>query len=445
MSELLSTHQFDLQGVISRALDLASRKGADRAAVRVSHNQGYEMNVRLGELETLECSNDRSLVVTVYKGQRKGTASTSGFDDTDISETVQAACTLAKWTAEDPYSGLPPKDRLAKDFPNLELYWPLDMGRDQCLETALTCEEAARSSDPRIVNSEGTRLVTSVSDRAFGNSDHFLARERSTRHMLDCGVVGQSPSGKQRDSWFSVDCLPKALEDPRAVGAMAAKRTLRRLDSQQIKTCQVPILFEAPVALSLLSHFIAAISGRALYRKESFLLDSIGQQVFPKSVRIHEQPHLKRTLGSSAFDAEGVSTQARDIITDGVLQSYVLDSYSARKMGLETTGNAGGTFNLTIDSGERDFDGMLKLMDRGFLVTELMGYGINSVTGDYSRGASGFWVEKGQIQYPVENVTIAANLKSMFQSLVDVGNDVDRRRSIRTGSILLEKMTLAGK
>ncbi len=439
------TAGIDLESAVDHALSTAKRMGSSGAVAGVSRTTGYELSVRMGELETIEHQNGGGLSVTVFMGSRMGSSSTSDFDRSAIEDTVRAAVTIAKYTAEDPCNGLPPKDRLLTDAPDLELDLPWNLEREEALEMTLACEQAARSSDARIVNSEGASLGTTALHSVFGNSDGLRVEGRKTRHSLSCAVVGKTESGMQTDYWYSVSRDSAALESPQSVGHMAARRTLRRLDARKIKTCSVPVMFEAPIAGSLLRIFTSAISGGALYRKASFLLDSLGEQLFPQNTRIHEQPHLKRGIGSSASDAEGVATAARDIVSDGILQGYVLNCYSARKLGLETTGNAGGVFNLTIDPGERDFDAMLKLMDKGLLVTQTMGFGVNQVTGDYSQGASGFWVENGEIQYPVEEVTIAGNLREMFRSLVEVGCDVDFRTGIRTGSILLSNMAVAGE
>lgn len=435
----------DLQSAVECALAAAKRLGSSGAVAGVSRTSGYELTVRMGELETIEHQNGGGLSVTVYMGSRMGASSTSDFNESAIEDTVRAAVTIAKYTAEDPCNGLPPKERLVQDAPDLELNRPWDLDRDTALEMALECELSARGSDSRIVNSEGATLSTSARHSVFGNSDGLMITGQKSRHSLSCAVVGQTDSGMQTDYWYSVARDPQALESPQVVGSMASRRTLRRLDARKIKTCSVPVMFEAPIAGSLLRIFVSAISGGALYRKASFLLDSLGKPVFPQNTRIHEQPHLKRGIASAVCDAEGVATESRDIIGDGILQNYVLDSYSARKLGLETTGNAGGVFNLTIDPGTRDFDGMLKLMDTGLLVTQTMGFGVNQVTGDYSQGACGFWVENGEIQYPVEEVTIAGNLRDMFLSLAEIGNDVDFRTGVRTGSILLSNMAVAGQ
>ena len=435
----------DVSNIVVQALECASESGVDAASARVGREKGYELTVRMGDLETVEHHNGGSLSVTVYMGDKKGSSSTSDFSGEAIAGAVRAAKSIAGFTSDDSCNGLAPKDRLAREFPDLDLFHPWEMDRDKALEITQECESAALSSDDRIVNSEGATLATHESTAAYGNSDGYLHEVRTTSYVVSCCVIGKSESGMQQDYWYSTGCAPDQLEGARDIGLMTANRTLRRLDSRRIKTCDVPVLYEAPIASSLLTCLIRAISGNALYRKASFLLDSIGEQVFPEWIRIHEQPHLKRTLGSTFADAEGVATVPRDIVSDGILQGYVLDSYSARKLGLDTTANAGGVHNLTIDCGERDFEGMLKLMDTGLLVTDLMGFGVNTVTGNYSQGARGFWVENGEMQYPVEEFTIAGNLREMFRAIVDVGNDVDLRRSIRTGSILIGNMAVSGE
>lgn len=439
------TADIDLQSAVSYALEVAKRMGTTGAVAGVSRTKGYELTVRMGELETIENQNGGGLSITVFVGSRLGNSSTSDFNRTAIEDAVRAAVTIAKYTAEDPCNGLPPEDRLVRNKPDLELNFPWAIDRDRAFEMVHACEESALTSDSRIVNSEGATLGTVESDMVLANSDGLMIEEKRSHHRMSCSVVGQTKSGMQTDYWYSAARDPDALEAPQSIGSMASRRTLRRLDARRIKTCAVPVLFEAPIAGSLLKIFIGAINGGALYRKASFLLDSLGQQIFPDNTRIYEQPHLKRGLGSAVCDSEGVATTARDVVKDGVLQNYVLNSYSARKLGLETTGNAGGVFNLTIEPGKRNFDELLKLMDKGLLVTQTMGFGVNQVTGDYSQGASGFWVENGEIQYPVEELTIAGNLRDMYRSLAEVGNDVDLRTGIRTGSILLSNMAVAGE
>jgi PmbA protein len=400
--------------------------------------------VRLGEVETVEHTRDKGVGVTVYFGQRTASASTTDFSEPALRETVRAACTIAKYTAEDDCAGLADPARLAKDIPDLDLYHPWNPGTERAIELARAAESAARGLDKRITNSEGGSLSTHEGLEVYGNTHGFLGAVAATRHSLSVSVIAQDDSGMQRDYWYTVARAAPGLESPEKVGLEAARRSLRRLGSQKLSTRDCPVLYEAPLASSLLSHLVSAVRGSSLYRQASFLLDSVGQPVFTDFVRIHEQPHLKGAQGSAAFDSEGVATKPRDLVRDGILQGYVLDSYSARKLKLASTGNAGGVHNLTIEPGKDDLAALLKRMHTGLLVTELIGFGVNTVTGDYSRGAAGFWVENGEIQYPVEEITIAGNLKDMFRHVAAVGNDVDTRGNIRSGSILIESMTVAG-
>lgn len=433
------------EAMISEVLEQAEKLGASAAEVGLSKDTGLSVTVRLGEVETIEHHRSQGLGVTVYFGQRKGSASTTDLRPEALRETVAAACRIANYAAEDPFAGLPDADLLARDFPDLDLYHPWRLEPEQAIALAKECEDAARHYHPAIRNSEGASLHTFESLRVLGNSLGFLHGYPTSRHSLSCSVIGQHGESMQRDDWWTVARHAEALEEAAAVGRKAAERTLRRLDPRSLSTRQCPVMFSADVASSLISHFVGAIRGGNLYRKSSFLLDALGQKIFPEFVHIHEQPHLLRGLGSAPYDSEGVATRPRDLIRDGVLQSYVLSSYSARKLGLQTTGNAGGIHNLTVDPGDLDGDGLLKKMDKGLLVTELMGQGVNIVTGDYSRGVAGFWVEDGAIQYPVEEITIAGNLRELFRRIVAIGNDVDLRGNIRTGSILIEEMTVAGE
>ncbi|MFZ5593935.1 MAG: metalloprotease PmbA [Pseudomonadota bacterium] len=434
-----------LEALVHDILTEARNQGASAAEAGVSLETGLSVTVRLGEVETIEYNRDKGLGVTVYFGTRKGSASTSDFSPEAVRETVRAACGIARYTAEDEYAGLADAALMAREIPDLDLCHPWDISAEQAIELARQCEDAARGCDARITNSEGASLSSHQGYRVYGNSHGFIGAYPSTRHSLSCSVIGGEGEQMQRDYWFTVARASGDLEAAQQVGQRAAQRTLRRLDARRLPTCQSPVIFSAEIATSLLSHFTGAIRGGALYRKASFLLDHLGKQVFPVHVHIHEQPHLKKALASAPFDNEGVATGARDIVRAGVLQGYVLDSYAARKLGMQTTGNAGGVHNLIIDPGTLDLPGLLKRMNKGLLVTELMGMGVNTVTGDYSRGAAGFWVENGEIQYPVEEITIAGNLRDMFMRIAEVGNDIEVRGSIRTGSILIEEMTIAGE
>ncbi|RIZ70379.1 MAG: metalloprotease PmbA [Methylococcales bacterium] len=434
-----------LKNIVQDLLDEAKSQGASAAEAGLSQENGLSVSARLGDVETIEHHCGQGLGITVYFGQHKGSSSTSDLSSASIKEAVRAACSIARYTNADEYSGLPEQERLATDFPDLDLNHPWDVSVDKAIELAIECEDAARSYHAEISNSEGASVNTHQGIHVMGNSLGFLQGYQSTRHSLSCSVLAQRGESMQRDYWYSVSRNAQQLESAVSIGNKAAERALRRLAGRSLSTRQCPVLYSAEIASGLLSSFIGAISGGNLYRKSSFLLDAIDSQVFPEFVHIHEQPHLIGALGSSAYDGEGVATHARDLVTEGVLRSYVLSTYSARKLGLHSTGNAGGVRNLTIDSGTLDFQGMLKQLGTGLLVTELMGQGVNMVTGDYSRGAAGFWVENGEIQYPVEEITIAGNLKDMLKNIVSVGNDVEYRGNVRTGSILVERMSIAGE
>ena len=434
-----------LPEAVELALKEAKKCGASQSEAAASLSQGLSVTVRMDDIETVEHTRDRGLAITVFFGKSTGSASTSDYSAASVQQTVQAACSIARFTEEDSCNGLADPDRLASEFPDLDLYHPWLFSVDEGKEIARACEQAALDYDARIENSEGAAVDSHQVSEVYGNSHGFWGEHRKTRHGISCSVIGQTNGSMQRDYWYSASCRPEDLEDAAEIGRTAGARTVRRLGARKLNTCQVPILFEAPVASSLLSHFIGAISGEALYRKASFLLNHLGRSVFPDFVRIHEQPLLPRAMGSTAFDSEGVGTKAREIVVGGVLEGYVLGSYSARRLGLETTGNAGGVHNLTIDPGKDDLSGLIKALGRGLLVTELIGFGVNSVTGDYSRGAAGFWVEDSEIQFPVEEVTIAGNLKEMFQSIAAIGCDVDTNRNIRCGSILVDGLTVAGQ
>ena len=434
-----------LKQLAQDALAFAKSKGASAAEVSLSVESGLSVTVRLGEVETLEYNRDKGLGITVYFGQHKGSASTTDFDLQAVKASVQAACDIARYTAADEYAGLADKNILAKDILDLDLCHPWQITPEQAIVQAQECEAAAQQVDKRITNSEGATLSSHDSFRLYANTDDFLAGYPSSRHSLSCSVIAQQHDNMQRDYWYSLSRDPTDLEMAQDIGIKAAQRTLRRLGAQKCTTCQVPVLFEANIARSMIGHFLQAISGTNLYRKASFLLDQIGKPIFPTSMRIDERPHLVKALGSAPFDSEGVATCARDIVLDGILQSYLLDSYAARRLGMSSTGHASGVHNLYLTmSVDEDFSTLLKTMDRGLLVTELMGQGVNIVTGDYSRGASGFWVEHGEIQYPVEEITIAGQLSDMFRNIQAIGNDLDTRGNICTGSILFDEMTIAG-
>lgn len=434
----------ELEAVVTAVLDEARRQGASAAEAGVSAESGLSVTVRLGEVETVEHNRDKALGVTVYFGRRKGSASTSDYTPRAIEETVRAACDIAKYTAEDEAAGLADAELMARDIPDLDLYHPWDLDAERAIELAQECEAAARAVDARITNSEGATVGSHAGHRVYANSHGFVGAYPSSRHSVSCAVIADDGHGMQRDYWYTVARAAADLEGVRKVGTRAGERAVRRLGGRRLSTRQAPVVFIAEVAGGLFSQLVRAIRGESLYRKSSFLLDGLGRQIFPDFIRIHEQPHLNKSLGGAPFDSEGVATRARDIVAGGVLQGYVLDSYSARKLGMRTTGNAGGVHNLTVEAGADDFDALLRRMGSGLLVTEMMGMGVNIVTGDYSRGAAGYWVEGGEIQYPVEEITVAGNLADMFRGIVAVGRDVDTRGNIRSGSVLIDNMTIGG-
>jgi PmbA protein len=434
-----------LQSAALRALELAREKGASDADAEASASVGQSVTVRLGEVETVEYNRDKALAVSVYFGQRRGNASTSDLSDDSIARTVEAACAIARHTAPDEAAGLPDEDRLYRgSAPDLDLSHPWGLAVDAAIAIARETEDAARAVDSRITNSEGATVSSWDADFAFANSRGFVGGFPSSRSSIGCGVIATQGEAMQRDYWYTSERDPARLESAIAVGRRAGERVLRRLGARQVATAEVPVLFEANVAGSLIGHFVSAASGSSLYRRSSFLIDAAGTPVFSPLVDLQENPHIPGAMASGWFDGEGVATQARGVVERGVLTGYFLSTYSARKLGLATTGNAGGSHNLALGPGEEDFAGLVRLMGRGLVVTELMGQGINPVTGDYSRGAVGFWVEGGEIRYPVEEVTIAGNLKDMFRGIVAVGRDVLVRGSRSTGSILVDRMTVAG-
>ncbi len=438
-------NEAQLQEVVSQTLELARRQGATQAETACSASAGFSVSVRMGELETVEHHADRGLGLTVYFGQRKGSASTSDLRPESLAATVEAACAIARHTAEDEYAGLADAALMAHDWPDLDLDHPWSMDVEGAVQLAQQAEAAGREVDPRISNSDGASVNSHRGTRVYGNSHGFLGSLSSSRYSMNCVLVGEDGGTRQRDYWYTVSRLGEELETPEHVGRVAAERTLSRLNPRRAATGKVPVIFAAEVATSLLGHFIGAIRGGALYRKASFLLDHLGKPVFPDWVRIHEQPLLPRGLGSSPFDGDGVATRARDIVSGGVLQGYVLDAYAARRLGMQSTGNSGGVHNLAIDSNAGDLEALLRQMGRGLLVTELMGQGVNIVTGDYSRGVAGFWIEEGRIAYPVSELTVAGNLRDIFSRVVAVGSDLELRGNLRTGSWLLDELMLAGE
>ena len=438
-------HDLDpLRELVALAVDTARKSGASASEAVLSRTAGLDVNVRLGEVETIEHTRDHSFGVTVYFGHGKGSASSTDFRPSAVRETVEAACRIARHTAQDEFAGLADPERMAVDPPDLDLFHPWEITPDEAISLALEAETAARDHDPRITNSDGASVSKHDGDYVYGNSHGFLEGCSSSRNSLGCVVIAEDPSGMQRGYWYSTGRDPDRLEPAPRIGVTAAERTVRRLGARKLDTRTAPVLYEADVARGVIGHLVAAVRGPNLYRKASFLVDRIGERVMAGHVRIHEQPHLRGALASAAFDGEGVETAPRDLVAGGVLRGYVLDSYSARKLGVPTTGNAGGVHNLTVEPGSKSFEALLAEMGTGLLVTDLMGMGVNIVTGDYSRGAAGFWVEGGEIAWPVEEITIAGNLADMFLGIREVGADVDTRGGIRTGSLLVDRMTIAG-
>ena len=433
-----------LSAVAEQLIERARAAGADQCEVTCNEDMGLAVNVRMGDVETVEATRDRGVSVTVYVGQRKGSASTADLREDSLAATVTQACAIARHTEEDPCAGLADAALMASTLREFDSWHPAPFNADHAIDVALACEAAGREMDARIANSDGASMNANASLSVYANSHGFLGAERATSYSAGCALIAGVGDAMQRDGWFSVALAQADLESAEAIGRKAARRTLERLDPRQLPTGQVPVLFCAEMARSLIGSYIGAISGGALYRRASFLLDSVGTQVFPDWFSIEEDPFLPRGFRSAAFDAEGVATRQSMLVEDGRVQRYVLGSYSARKLGLQSTANAGGVHNLEVKPNAGDLPSMLHAMQRGLLVTELMGQGVNMITGDYSRGAAGFWVENGEIVYPVDGITIAGNLKAMFAGIEAVGSDVDPRSHLRTGSILVGRMTVAG-
>ncbi|MFI4894743.1 MAG: metalloprotease PmbA [Steroidobacterales bacterium] len=442
----------ELEQIVAGALAEARASGASHAEADASLQRGVTVTVRLGEVDTIEYHRDRGLSLTVYVGQSKGSASSADLRPAAVREIAQKATAIARHTAADECAGLADPEALAREVPDLDLYHPWDLAPEQAVLLARECESAGLACDARLKNSEGATVTTHSGVRVYGNSHGFLQGYPSTSHSVSCALVAQQNEDMQRDYWYSVARQAEALEDVATIGRHAAHRAVRRLGARQLSTRRAPVLFVPELARGLFGHFVGAIRGPSQYRRSSFLLEAAGTQIFPTFLNIAERPHLLQGLASSPFDAEGVATRDRELVSAGVLQGYVLGSYSARKLGLTTTGNAGGVHNLLVavaaDAAATcsgTFEQLLQRMGEGLMVTELMGPGVNGVTGDYSRGASGFWVEQGAIAYPVHEVTIAGNLRHMLRGIVAVGSDLDAQGAIRTGSVLIEAMTIAGE
>lgn len=434
----------ELEDIIASTLAEARKRGVDQAEVAVSHDIGLAATVRLGDVESLEYTNDRGIGITVYCGSRKGNASTSDITGDAIREAVGKACTFASYTAEDKYAGLADADRMCTTVPDLDLDHPWDLDATAAIELALACEASALGHDKRISNSEGATAWTNRSVRAYGNTHGFVGSYAKTSHSLSCAVLGAADGDMERDYHYSSARDPDDLEDAESIGVKAATRALQRLGARKIKTTRAPVIFMPELARGFIGHAIGALSGSAQYRRSSFLLDAVGETIFPEFISIEERPHIPKGMASAPYDGEGVATYDRDIVTDGVLQGYILSSYSARRLGLESTANAGGAQNLIVPGNVDGLDVLLAEMGTGLLVEELIGQGVNTVTGDYSRGAVGHWVENGEISYPVHEVTVAGNLRDLYTRIVAVGRDQDLRGGIRCGSILVDQMTVAG-
>jgi PmbA protein len=437
-----------LRDFAQAVLDAARRAGASACECEVSEGHGLSVTVRKDEPETIEHNRDKDIGITVYIGDRpnarRGHASTSDFSTAALTSAVEAAAAIARKTAVDDCAGPPEPGEFAQAPQDLDLYHPWNLGTEEAIRIARRSERAAFALSPKIRNSEGASISAQHAQFVFANSLGFMHGFPTSRHTLSLSVIAEDRGLMQRDDWYSAARVPGKVADPEALGRYAGRRALARLGARKIATCQAPVLFEAPVAAGLISSFVSAASGGNLYRKSSFLMDALGKQVFSTGVTIEERPHEPRALASAPFDEEGVATRARTVVRGGTLEGYFLGSYSARKLGLRSTGSAGGSHNLAVKADGPDLAGMLKKMRRGFLVTEMLGQGTNLLTGDYSRGAAGYWVENGEIAHPVEEVTVAGNLKDMFRGIAAVGSDEVVRGAYRCGSILVENMTIAG-
>ena len=434
----------ELEALVQQTLDMALRQGVDQAEVAASHDTGLAATARLGDVENLEYTNDRGVGVTVYRNSRKGSASTSDITPDAIREAVTKACTFATYTAEDPHAGLADSELMCRDISDLALDHPWPIGAAAAIELAIRCEGAALKYDERIDNSEGATVSTNRGTRAYGNSHGFIGSFSKTSHNISCVVLGASDGDMQRDYHYSAGRDPSDLEGIESIGETAARRAVGRLGARKIATTRAPVVFTPELARGFIGHAIGAISGGAQYRRASFLLDAVGEKIFPDFVCIEERPHIAKGMASAPFDAEGVATYDRDIVRDGVLQGYILSSYSARRLGLKTTANAGGAQNLIVSGNAGRLESLLREMGTGLLAEELIGHGVNPVTGDYSRGVVGHWVEDGEVRFPVHEITIAGNLRDLYQRIAAIGSDQDLRGGIRCGSLLVAEMTIAG-
>jgi PmbA protein len=446
-ASLLDAPESRLQRLSELATDVLARcrrRGASQAELGINEDQGLNVNVRMGEVETIEYTRDRGLTLTVFFGQRKGSASTADLDPASIETTIDQACAIARFTEQDPASGLADAERMATEFPDLDLWHPWRLEADQAIDLALAMEAAGRDSDPRISNSDGSTVASSATLSVYANSHGFLGRDHSTSHSLSCSLIAGAGDDMQRDYWFDAGCCHADLRSGAEIGRRAAARAIARLQPRPLQTGEYPVLFTAEVARSLFGHLLAAASGGALYRRASFLLDCLGRRVLPEGIDLVERPHLRRGHRSAAFDSEGVATHENPLVENGILGRYILGSYSARRLGMSSTANAGGVHNLDVTCGSLDRDALIGGIKRGLLVTELMGQGVNLISGDYSRGAAGFWIENGRIAWPVDEATIAGRLPEMLLAIEAIGADIDHRSHVATGSVLVGKMTVAG-
>lgn len=443
-SSLIAQEQAQLKQAVADAVAMAKKLGADQAEVAVSRQTGISVNTRMTEVENIEFNHDGALGISVYVNGRKGNSSTSDISQESISRAVQAAIEIAKHTSQDPFSGLADAELLERAPRDLDLFHPASLDPDEGLNIAKACEEIALNSDSRIVNSDGASYSSHLGIKVYGNSHDYVQSYLTSRHSLSCVLIAQQGNEMERDYSYTMARNSADLWLPEQVAKEAMERTVAKLGARKIDTCSCPVLFSSDSAVSLFGHLVNAISGGSLYRQSSFLLERLNTQVFPSWFNISERPHVLGGLASSPYDAEGVKTQDRDIILNGDLNTYLLTSYSARKLGMTTTGHAGGIHNWFVQSNHGDLDDMLRQLGTGLYVTELMGQGVNAVSGDYSRGAAGFWVENGEIAFPVHEVTIAGNLKDMFMGIQAVGSDVDLRSSLQTGSVLIDNMKVAG-
>lgn len=434
----------ELQNIMDKVLKLAKNKGADEASVAINHDTGFSVDLRMGSVETVAFSEDQGMSINVYIGNSKGSASSSDISIEALNNMVQAAIEIAEVSADDPCFGLPDKELLTNDCVDLNLFYPWDILPDEAIEMAKLCESTALSLDKRITNSEGVHVSTYEFSLGHANTYGFTNHMKSSRHSISCSLLAEDSKGKQRDYDYTTSRNPLWLKSLDDLAKTTVERTVSRLGAQRIKTQKLPVIFSSRISSGLFSSFIAAISGGNLYKKNTFLLEALDTKIFPTWMQIYEKPHLLSGLGSSFFDAEGVPTRDNVFVENGVLKQYVLNTYSARKLGLKTTANSGGVFNLTVDANIESLDDLLKKMGKGLLVTELMGQGVNILNGDYSRGASGFWVEDGKIQFPVDEITIAGNLRQMFANIQAIGNDINPNISTRCGSVLISDMMIAG-